>query len=317
MRLLPQEPARFASSTTRPTTQFRTARFEVRRPALPFRELSSSGRARAVTTRMSSRPIPSSQLARTFPPMRSFPLGAAGHYDHSITIRTIQDYFGSGTVASGIWVAFGSAWTITGNRFFQTGTRTATASSISMPIQISDGGGYTISSNTIGFANAGGTGSTVYATTGAAVLHRFWAMDLTLAASPVSEYPGQYHQWDHVCGDERVGYSRDRESFRELPFAREALTLEPLPQTLLARALGPEPSRLLPRRLQAISRESMRHRQAPSASKTIILGRSTPGELPRLAILFPVSKLQARQATSPSQGTRLAVQPPPTQLPSA
>jgi hypothetical protein len=62
-----------------------------------------------------------------------------------------------------------STWTISGNKFFQTGTRTAIASAgtpfnIHRAINIitASGGGYTISTNTIGYAAANATGITTY-----------------------------------------------------------------------------------------------------------------------------------------------------------
>ena len=53
-----------------------------------------------------------------------------------------------------------STWTITSNKLFQTANRTYTAAQTHNGINIGTGAGYTISGNTIGFANAGGTGTT-------------------------------------------------------------------------------------------------------------------------------------------------------------
>ena len=108
----------------------------------------------------------------------------------SITNNTIQDYYSAGTASNGILVsAFSSAWTITGNKFFQTATRTATAGSTHRAINIltATGGGYTISNNTIGYANGAATGVTAYA---GAFANRFLGIELTAAASPVSSIQG-------------------------------------------------------------------------------------------------------------------------------
>jgi hypothetical protein len=101
----------------------------------------------------------------------------------SITNNNIFDYFNAGAASNGILVASNSsAWTITGNKFFQGGTRTSTVGSLHTAIQIvtASGGGYTINTNTIGFSNAGGTGSSTYA---GAFANRFAAMDLTLGGA--------------------------------------------------------------------------------------------------------------------------------------
>ena len=108
----------------------------------------------------------------------------------TISVNNISDYFNAGAASNGILVASNSSgWTITDNKFFQTATRTPTAGSLHTAIQIvtSSGGGYTIGSNTIGFASAAGTGNTVYA---GGQTTRFYGMDLTLGASPVSNIQG-------------------------------------------------------------------------------------------------------------------------------
>jgi hypothetical protein len=86
----------------------------------------------------------------------------------SITNNSIQDYYNPIGASNGINVASNSStWTISGNKFFQTGTRTAIASAgtpfnIHRAINIitASGGGYTISTNTIGYATANATGIT-------------------------------------------------------------------------------------------------------------------------------------------------------------
>ncbi|MFY9309114.1 MAG: PKD-like domain-containing protein [Bacteroidia bacterium] len=108
----------------------------------------------------------------------------------SITNNNIQDYYSPDSASNGIFVsAFSSAWTITGNKFFQTGTRTATAGATHRAINIvtAGGGGYTVSNNIIGYADASGTGVTTYA---GGFASRFMGIQLTVAATPVSSIQG-------------------------------------------------------------------------------------------------------------------------------
>jgi hypothetical protein len=111
----------------------------------------------------------------------------------AITNNFVQDWFSATAASNGIFVASNSsAWTITGNRFFQTATRTATTAATHRAIAIgttvtTTGGGYTISQNTVGYKDAAGTGVTTY--TGAvAILYR--AIEMNVATSPVSSVQG-------------------------------------------------------------------------------------------------------------------------------
>lgn len=108
----------------------------------------------------------------------------------SITNNNIQDYYSPGTASNGIFISsFSSAWTITGNKFFQTATRTATADATHRAINIitANGGGYSISNNTIGYATSTGSGVTTY--DGNFATH-FIGIELTAAATPVSGIQG-------------------------------------------------------------------------------------------------------------------------------
>jgi Putative metal-binding motif/Secretion system C-terminal sorting domain len=122
-------------------------------------------------------------------------LGTSIPIDNSgiqITNNNIQDYFLAGSLSCGIHISnYGSTWTITGNKFFQTATRTATSGGAPCAIKINSSGitsgnGYVISNNVIGFANAAGTGTTFY--TGAN--NRFIAMDLAVGTSVASSVQG-------------------------------------------------------------------------------------------------------------------------------
>ena len=108
----------------------------------------------------------------------------------AITDNSIQDYFNAAAASNGILVASNSAsWTITGNELFQTATRTATIAATHRAINIvtANGGGYTVNNNTVGYATAGGTGTTAYA---GAVASLYRAIEMTVAASPASDIQG-------------------------------------------------------------------------------------------------------------------------------
>ncbi|MEO6392222.1 MAG: carboxypeptidase-like regulatory domain-containing protein [Pyrinomonadaceae bacterium] len=80
-----------------------------------------------------------------------------------ISSNQISDYFNASAVSMGINVAGtgNSGWTISNNKLFQTALRLDTTGNTHRGISIGTGSGYTISGNTIGFANAGGTGKTM------------------------------------------------------------------------------------------------------------------------------------------------------------
>jgi hypothetical protein len=87
--------------------------------------------------------------------------------DNLINANNIFDFFGSGgTNTTGIFLEFGNTnWTISNNRLYQTAPRVFTGGFIYFGIDISgtlgsNGDFHTITGNVIGFANAGGTGTT-------------------------------------------------------------------------------------------------------------------------------------------------------------
>ena len=93
----------------------------------------------------------------------------SGTANTAITIsnNNIQDYFSAAQNSFGVFASTGSnAWTISNNRFYQTVPRTInTAAAGVRGIIITEGGGYMITNNVIGFSNSGGTGTTTYTTT--------------------------------------------------------------------------------------------------------------------------------------------------------
>ena len=80
---------------------------------------------------------------------------------NTVTNNKIQDYYNPSTVTNGIFLSTGnSAWTITNNKLFQTANRLYKVAQTHNGINITSGGGYTITGNVIGYADASGTGTT-------------------------------------------------------------------------------------------------------------------------------------------------------------
>jgi hypothetical protein len=106
----------------------------------------------------------------------------------SITNNTIQDFFSPTIASSGILVSSNnSTWTIIGNKLFQTATRSTTGNSLThRAIQITSGNGYTVSNNIIGYANANGTGTTTYNTTGGSTTPLYRGIELTVGTTSTS-----------------------------------------------------------------------------------------------------------------------------------
>ena len=99
-----------------------------------------------------------------FPANGIYSTGTSGAIFNSGTIsgNNIQDYFSATLATAGINLSAtgNSAWTITNNKLFQTATRVYTTANIHSGILVGTGSGYTINGNTVGFANASGTGTT-------------------------------------------------------------------------------------------------------------------------------------------------------------
>jgi hypothetical protein len=88
-----------------------------------------------------------------------------GAANTSITVSNnfIQNYYNVNSNSFGINANMGSNnWQITGNRFFQSSTRTASGGATHTAISVTAGGGHTINDNIIGYANSNGTGTTTY-----------------------------------------------------------------------------------------------------------------------------------------------------------
>ncbi len=91
---------------------------------------------------------------------------AIGNSGIAINNNNIFDFFGAATTSAGVYTSGGcNTWTITNNRFYQTGTRTWTTGANHFPIDInntsatSGAQGFTITGNTIGYASNTQTGA--------------------------------------------------------------------------------------------------------------------------------------------------------------
>jgi len=144
-----------------------------------------------------------------FPANGIFSLGTSAAIFNTGTIsgNNIQDYFSATAATAGINLAAtgNSAWSITNNRLFQTATRVYTTGNTHNGIFIGTGSGYTITGNTIGFADSAGSGTTnmignsvtlagfpaSYAVTGTATSTGYRAINAAFtAAGAVSEIQG-------------------------------------------------------------------------------------------------------------------------------
>jgi trimeric autotransporter adhesin len=120
-----------------------------------------------------------------------YALGTSATIDNAnITIsnNNIFDYFSAGSVTHGINANTASqAWSITGNKFYQTAARTYTTGNTHTGINITTGNGYTINNNTIGYSSSAGTGT--YALAGT-VTTRFIGISLVGTAGTASSIQG-------------------------------------------------------------------------------------------------------------------------------
>ncbi|MEP7010695.1 MAG: hypothetical protein ABJC13_10260 [Acidobacteriota bacterium] len=103
---------------------------------------------------------------------------AIGNSGNIITNNNIFDYFAAAVTSAGVATNAGcNTWSITNNRFYQTGTRTWTTGSLHNAINIqnttatSGAQGFTITGNIVGFASSTQTG--VYTLTGAGAGAKF------------------------------------------------------------------------------------------------------------------------------------------------
>ncbi|WP_324326915.1 hypothetical protein, partial [Flavobacterium sp.] len=124
--------------------------------------------------------------------------GSSTSIDNSgITIsnNNIADYFNAALASYGINVASNSsAWTISGNKFYQNTANSAAARTTTtgathevIKINTTSGVNYAVTGNTIGYQTSGGTGTSFYS---AAVAARFIGIDLAVGTSTASSVQG-------------------------------------------------------------------------------------------------------------------------------
>lgn len=108
----------------------------------------------------------------------------------NITNNNIFDFFSAGSASAGINAnSFSSGWTITGNNFYQTATRTSTVSNQHSGVFISNSGtGYTISNNNIGGSTTG-AGGTAWTIAGA-FTNRFVGISVSAASTATTSIQG-------------------------------------------------------------------------------------------------------------------------------
>jgi hypothetical protein len=107
---------------------------------------------------------------------------------NTVSSCNITDFFNSALINYGIFISIGSTdWTISNNKFYQTASRTFTTANTHSVIQIATGNNHVVNNNTIGFANAFGTGT--YAMLGT-VATRLIAINLAVGTTTASSVQG-------------------------------------------------------------------------------------------------------------------------------
>lgn len=111
--------------------------------------------------------------------------------DIVILDNEILNYYMPTTASNGILLASNSSsWSIIGNKFYQTATRTCTSNGFThkaINIVTPAGINYSINNNVIGFANNSSTGTTTY---NGAFANRFLAIELNVGTASASEVQG-------------------------------------------------------------------------------------------------------------------------------
>ncbi|TCJ16550.1 hypothetical protein EPD60_07340 [Flaviaesturariibacter flavus] len=115
---------------------------------------------------------------------------AAPNANNVVSNNSIINFFAAGSSSNGILVSSnGTGWTISGNSFYQTATRTSTSGNTHAAITISNtGGGYVINNNVIGGGNntAGGTPWTLAGAFG----NKLIGISISAGTTPVSSIQG-------------------------------------------------------------------------------------------------------------------------------
>uniref|UniRef100_UPI002632EE56 beta strand repeat-containing protein n=1 Tax=Fluviicola sp. TaxID=1917219 RepID=UPI002632EE56 len=110
--------------------------------------------------------------------------------NNTISDNNISNFFNAGNATAGVLVGAGnSTWTISNNKLFQTATRTYTSGNTHNGIQVNNtnGNGFVITGNTIGYASSTGTG--VYTMAGT-VATRFIGINVSAGTTAASSVQG-------------------------------------------------------------------------------------------------------------------------------
>lgn len=120
---------------------------------------------------------------------------AVNHSGNIVQNNNIYDFFNAIMPSSGVYLStFNTTWSITGNKFYQTATRTFSSSSNGAYhdcLQIASGNSYSITSNVFGFSSFSSTGIYVVdASNGGGVSIPVNAIELSIGNSSVSSVQG-------------------------------------------------------------------------------------------------------------------------------
>jgi len=119
-----------------------------------------------------------------------FSIGTLGfeNANNSIVNNNIFNFFNATLASSGINVLNNNnAWTITGNKIYQTTTKIYTSPQTHRGISVASGNGHTVNNNIIGYSSAASTGTYVM---GGTTASRFVGIDLTVGTLTASSVQG-------------------------------------------------------------------------------------------------------------------------------
>jgi hypothetical protein len=125
-----------------------------------------------------------------FPTNGVYSSGTVGQENGNIAFNTcnIPNFFSATAISRGIFADAGNTdWIIDGCKFYQTANRTYTTANTHRAIQISSGNNHSITSNIIGFATVGSSGTYTMLST---VATRFIGIDLNVGSVTASSVQG-------------------------------------------------------------------------------------------------------------------------------
>ncbi len=116
--------------------------------------------------------------------------GSVGFENSGVLISNneIANFYSASLPSTGVFVSSGATnWTVTGNKIYQSGTRNYTTANTHRGVHIATGNGHVISNNTIGYANASGTGTYTITSTVATL---FVGIEVTVGAIQTTTIDG-------------------------------------------------------------------------------------------------------------------------------